>query len=502
MAFYKTQREYLRGILDFTSKIGREAESADPESEKAKAKRDTALAAYAQVRRSADLKKSRLPAGKLPLEDAISKAKLNDMEIQLLYVVLSFDIYDQGSHYNLGRIITNVAWLNKLERPHVIDLLRTDAKLLKAKVFTNTSHVKNALIPQAVALHPNFYAKAVGEAKKTAAKETPAAPITAAKIYEGLSEYVISQEPAKKRLAAAAYRHLSACNLNTARPKGEKIQKANVLIIGPTGTGKTHLCRTLSGILKVPFNACDATQYTETGYVGMNVEEMLTGLFDGKGPYAERADSGIVYIDEIDKIAASDSSSGHNSTRDVSGLSVQQELLKLLEGEDIKYQQRSGFNYTDRAFNIENVLFIAGGAFQGLDAIVAERLKNKAPIGFKSGTTGGTTSRETLLRQITAEDLISYGFLPEFIGRFPNILVLDPLTLADLEDILTKPRNNMAGQYRDLLAGAGVKYELGPKEISEVAAAAYELKTGARALRAILEARVAPLFFEEPKKSA
>jgi ATP-dependent Clp protease ATP-binding subunit ClpX len=355
-------------------------------------------------------------------------------------------------------------------------------------------------LPSSLELHPLFLRKAMGWRplllKKTAA---PPPALTAKAIYSGLCETVIGQEAAKKRVASAAFRHLTASKLNKDRAPAERIQKANILIIGPTGTGKTHIARALSDILKVPFIACDATQYTESGYVGMNVEDMLVRLQREAGS-AEKMQNGVIYIDEIDKIASRDSRASHNSVKDVSGLSVQQELLKMLDGDKIHYTRRNGVSEGDFEFRVGGILFVAGGAFQGLEEIVRARLSRKACIGF-NGALEAAKAAESLkgdawYRHIITEDLIEYGFIPEFIGRFASIVTLDPLAESDVLDILTKPKNSLLSQYQSLLQAAGAKAAFSEADLKAVAREAYELKTGARGLKAIMEARVAPLLFD------
>jgi ATP-dependent Clp protease ATP-binding subunit ClpX len=438
----------------------------------------------------------RKAGARLPLEEDIRAKKFTDVEIQVIYLGLYCELIDRNT-LQVAELMRKLCFINGVPSVDVLNLMQPSAPLLNSGVMRCSNNYPTGLVG-CLELHPLALRRALGWRPQAAPKAAPLPPPADAKsIYAKLSETVVGQEEAKKRIASAAFRHLTAAKLNREREPLQRIQKANVLMIGPTGTGKTHMARALADILKVPFAACDATQYTESGYVGMNVEDMLVRLFTEAGKSHERMENGIIYIDEIDKIAAHDSSAGHNTTKDVSGLSVQQELLKLLDGDRVNYSRRGPMGETEFEFKVGGVLFVAGGAFQGLDEIVKRRLKNKAAIGFAGAAAAPAPGAEIPWhRQVTTEDLIEYGFIPEFIGRFAGIVTLDPLSEDDVLQILTKPRNSLASQYDTLLKEAGVNKVFTEEELRGVARQAHALNTGARGLKAIMEARVAPLLFE------
>lgn len=435
-------------------------------------------------------------------EKLIKDAGLSTPEMQVFYICLYYQLVERNSP-SVQNIIRAISDINDLPAAAAAAIFHPDTPLFKGKLL----YANGKVFPANVDVFGFHLQKLMGiKTRKKPVKKPANQKITPKQIYEKLSDSVIGQEEAKKRVSSALFRHLKACHLNLKREPQERIQKANILIIGPTGTGKTHIARTLSTILDVPFSACDSTQYTESGYVGMNVEEMLMQLYKASGNSHERMENGIIYIDEIDKIAARDSRVSHNSVKDVSGLSVQQELLKMLDGDKIVYTKRGPFGETEYEFKVGGVLFVAGGAFMGLEEIVKDRLNRKAAIGF-SGSVEAAKAEEALkndnwLSHLITEDLIEYGFIPEFIGRFASIVTLNPLSLGDVEDILTKPKNSLLSQYNDILKEAGINHKFTPAELKAVAEEAFALKTGARGLKAIMEARTAPLLFEggQPEK--
>lgn len=434
---------------------------------------------------------------KFLIEDYMRGAALERMEIQAVYIMLFNHLVERRST-QISDLLRVLAQLNGLPPTAPLEIFQSKKPLFASGICNFSQHFGGGL-PLNIELQSHFLSRAIG-IKPVLKKKPVPENLTAKEIYQRLSERVIGQEDAKKRVSSAVFRHLKATQLNLLREPAERIQKANILIIGPTGTGKTHIARTLAGILKVPLTACDATQYTESGYVGMNVEDILVQALKNCGGRQDVLAQSIIYIDEVDKIASRDSRASHYTTKDVSGLSVQQELLKMLDGDKVSYTRRTTMSEGDYEFSVGGLLFVAGGAFQGLEEVVKERLNRKAAIGF-NGSVEAERAEEALrdsnwLNHIITEDLITYGFLPEFIGRFSSIVTLNPLEEGDVLEILTKPKNSLLSQYNALLEAAGVQHKFGEADLRAVAHEAFELKTGARGLKSIMEARVAPLLFD------
>ena len=325
-------------------------------------------------------------------------------------------------------------------------------------------------------------------------------PLVPREIGANLDTYVIGQEKTKKTLSVAVYNHFKRI-WNGAKKSEVELQKANILMIGPTGCGKTLLAETLARTLAVPFVGCDATSLTESGYVGEDVENILLRLIQAADWDLAKAEGGIIYIDELDKIARKEGVN-RSITRDVSGEGVQQELLKIIEGCVANVPPQGGRKHPHQEFlqiDTRNILFICGGAFNGLEEIVSKRLAHsRSQLGFLGGGRGGPLPESNPVSQTSPEDLLEYGFIPEMVGRLPVVTTLEPLGRDDLVRVLTEPKNAIVKQYQQLFRIDGVELEFTQEALEAAADKALQHYTGARCLRYVVEETLLDVMYELP----
>ncbi len=324
-------------------------------------------------------------------------------------------------------------------------------------------------------------------------------------IFDSLSEYVVGQDQAKKVLSVAVYNHYKRINSASGQNPDVELEKSNILFVGPTGVGKTHLARTLAKMLDVPFTIADATALTEAGYVGEDVENILLHLIQAADFDVQRAERGIVYIDEIDKISRK--SDNPSITRDVSGEGVQQALLKIIEGTTANVPPQGGRKHPHQDFiqiNTANILFICGGAFEGLDKVIERRLgRDKRSLGFGAEykTLDAQKKSDELMKQVTHDDLLTYGLIPEFVGRLPMVVALESLDADSLVRILTEPKNALARQFQRFFSLDNVELTFTDDGLKACAEEAIRHKTGARGLRTVLEDTLMEVMYEIPSRT-
>ena len=391
-------------------------------------------------------------------------------------------------------LIENLVELNTAKPSYIVKLLNDNSKLFTSKCIC---YKQRGFGEQELEINEDLFNILINSTpKQEQSVKEQVINLNPNQLYEQLNKYIIGQDTATKNISAAVYEHILKCKINKNNNK-DKLDKTNTLIIGPTGTGKTFICNILSKILDIPIYIADASQLTETGYVGLNPDSIFTGLLRKckQTMHENKFPVSIIYIDEIDKIAINK----NNKESGVGTKTVQEEFLRIFESTN--YFCSGGKFNMDREYDISNVMFILGGAFSGLEKIIENRLnlnKGKSIGFFQEDVT--LQDNSNILQQATTDDLIKYGFMPEFIGRLPNRIILKALTKQDLIKILTESQNNVISQYKQVFTEAGIKLEILEETIEYVAEQAIKNNTGARGLKSILSNILNKILFETASK--
>lgn len=509
----QTNQEYLRSLLEILEapELRRVlVKRADPEepatrtvkgkAEKVPDQKAICAAALAQLRELFAPEKQGLKEGvKIPFIEICERCKFDENEKTIFALIVAGEISGQnlGDNYrNADVFVKIISTLLGLQKMEIMPYFLSSGRLKRSGVFTQDRYGRDEALRPPSNLKESVIELLLNGSKPAKKKKSVAKTARPSQLAELLNVNVIAQETAKRQLSAVAFQHME--RIGRPPTQGIAAPRLNTLLLGPTGCGKTYITKHLAEILGVPVVFCDATQYTETGYVGACVEDMLVQLQKAAGNDPKAAECGIIFIDEIDKLRAQNVGQSHNTERDVSGLSVQQELLKMLEGDKLHYEKSGSMSRPEYNFSIKNVLFIAAGAFQGLGDVVSERLKARTHIGFKDQAASAKVEHEQadLMRQVRPQDIIKYGFMPELVGRFPGIITLDKLTRKDFLSILGNQRTSLIEHYKNFFARNGIELEIPPSFLEEMADKAAARDLGARGLNSAVENFFAELMYE------